>query len=43
MSDRLLVMREGRQMGLFEHADATEEKVMTAAMGQGTIQQEAAR
>jgi rhamnose transport system ATP-binding protein len=51
MSDRLLVMREGRQMGLFEHADATEEKVMTAAMGQGTLpawpagtlQQEAAR
>jgi len=33
MSDRVLVMREGRQMGVFEHADATEEKVMTAAMG----------
>jgi len=51
MSDRLLVMREGRQMGLFVHADATEERVMTAAMGQatlpvwpaGTLQQEVAR
>jgi rhamnose transport system ATP-binding protein len=43
MSDRLVVMREGRQMGVFDHADATEEKVMTAAMGQATIQQEVAR
>jgi rhamnose transport system ATP-binding protein len=43
MSDRILVMREGRQMGIFEHADATEEKVMTAAMGQSTIEQEIAR
>jgi len=43
MSDRLVVMREGRQMGVFDHADATEEKVMTAAMGQVTIQQEVAR
>jgi rhamnose transport system ATP-binding protein len=34
MSDRILVMREGRQMGIFEHAEATEEKIMTAAMGQ---------
>jgi rhamnose transport system ATP-binding protein len=34
MSDRILVMREGRQMGLFERAEATEEKIMTAAMGQ---------
>jgi rhamnose transport system ATP-binding protein len=34
MSDRILVMREGRQMDVFEHADATEEGVMTAAMGQ---------
>jgi rhamnose transport system ATP-binding protein len=34
MSDRVLVMREGRQMGIFDRAEATEEKVMTAAMGQ---------
>jgi rhamnose transport system ATP-binding protein len=34
MSDRILVMREGRQMAIFEHADATQERVLTAAMGQ---------
>jgi rhamnose transport system ATP-binding protein len=34
MSDRVLVMREGRQMGIFNRADATQEVVMTAAMGQ---------
>jgi rhamnose transport system ATP-binding protein len=34
MSDRIVVMREGRQMGVFDHAEATEERVMTAAMGQ---------
>ena len=33
MSDRVLVMREGRQVGLFERADATEERIITAAMG----------
>lgn len=34
MSDRVLVMREGRQQGIFARADATQETVMTAAMGQ---------
>jgi len=34
MSDRILVMREGRQMAIFDRAEATEEKIMTAAMGQ---------
>jgi rhamnose transport system ATP-binding protein len=34
MSDRVLVMREGRQMAIFEREDATEQTVMTAAMGQ---------
>jgi len=34
MSDRVLVMREGRQMGIFSRAEATQERVMTAAMGQ---------
>jgi len=34
MSDRILVMREGHQMAIFERAEATEEKIMTAAMGQ---------
>jgi rhamnose transport system ATP-binding protein len=33
MSDRVLVMREGRQTGLFERGEATEETVITAAMG----------
>jgi rhamnose transport system ATP-binding protein len=35
MSDRVLVMREGRQMGLFERAEADEERIITAAMGAG--------
>jgi rhamnose transport system ATP-binding protein len=35
MSDRILVMREGRQMGIFSRAEANQETVMTAAMGQG--------
>ena len=34
MSDRILVMREGRQMGIFSRAEATQEVVLTAAMGQ---------
>ena len=34
MSDRILVMREGRQMAMFDHADATQERVLSAAMGQ---------
>jgi rhamnose transport system ATP-binding protein len=33
MSDRVLVMREGRQVGLFARAEATEERVIGAAMG----------
>lgn len=34
MSDRVLVMREGRQMGIFSREEANQETVMTAAMGQ---------
>lgn len=41
MSDRILVMREGRQMAIFNRAEATQENVMTAAMGQSQIAQEA--
>ena len=33
MSDRILVMREGKQMGLFTRAEATQEKILTSAMG----------
>ncbi len=33
-SDRILVMREGRQMAILDRADATAERVLAAAMGQ---------
>jgi rhamnose transport system ATP-binding protein len=36
MSDRILVMREGRQMGIFSREEATQEKVLAAAMGQNS-------
>ena len=39
MSDRILVMREGRQMGIFDRATATEQAIMTAAMGRAFHQQ----
>jgi rhamnose transport system ATP-binding protein len=34
MSDRVLVMREGRQVQIFARAEATQERVLCAAMGQ---------
>ena len=34
MSDRILVMREGRQMAVLTREEATEERVLSAAMGQ---------
>ena len=34
MSDRILVMREGRQMGIFTREEANQERVLTAMMGQ---------
>ena len=34
MSDRILVMREGRQMGIFNRDEATQEIILAAAMGQ---------
>jgi rhamnose transport system ATP-binding protein len=36
MSDRILVMREGRQMGIFSREEATQEQILSAAMGQTT-------
>ena len=36
MSDRVLVMREGRQMAIFDRDEATRRRVMTAAMGQAS-------
>ncbi len=37
VSDRILVMREGRLVGEFTRAEATQDKIMTAATG-GTLQ-----
>ena len=37
MSDRILVMREGRQMAIFDHDEASQERVLAAAMGQSAI------
>jgi rhamnose transport system ATP-binding protein len=34
MSDRILIMREGHQMAILDHAEANQEKVLTLAMGQ---------
>ena len=34
MSDRILVMREGRQMGILSRKEATQETILAAAMGQ---------
>jgi rhamnose transport system ATP-binding protein len=34
MSDRILVLREGRQMGVFRREEATQERILTAMMGQ---------
>jgi rhamnose transport system ATP-binding protein len=34
MSDRILIMREGRQMAILDHREATQERVLAAAMGQ---------
>ena len=36
MSDRILVMREGRQMSIFSRQEATQEIILTAAMGQNS-------
>ena len=41
MSDRILVMREGRSMGIFSVEEADQEVIMTAAMGQRSLLKEA--
>ena len=38
LSDRILVMREGRQMAIFSREEANEETIMAAAMGQAMTQ-----
>src|SRR5205814_4461335 len=37
MSDRVIVMREGRIAGRFERGEATQEKIMSAATGQSPV------
>ena len=37
MSDRILVMREGRQMAIIDAEGATQETVLTLAMGQAPV------
>jgi rhamnose transport system ATP-binding protein len=37
LADRILVMREGRQMGIFDIAGATQESIMALATGQAEI------
>jgi rhamnose transport system ATP-binding protein len=37
VSDRVLVMREGALVAEFSHAEASEEAIMTAAMGQHSV------
>lgn len=39
MSDRILVMREGRQMGIFSREEADQEVIMTAAMGRVKLEE----
>ena len=41
LSDRVLVMREGRQMAIFSREEANEETIMAAAMGQAMTQEAA--
>jgi rhamnose transport system ATP-binding protein len=42
MSDRILVMREGRQMSIYTRQEATQEIILSAAMGQNGGEMEAA-
>jgi rhamnose transport system ATP-binding protein len=42
MSDRVLVMREGSQMAIYDRAEATQEVILTAAMGQHQSEAQAA-
>jgi rhamnose transport system ATP-binding protein len=37
VSDRILVMREGRLVAEFAHGNASEEAIMAAAMGQHEV------
>jgi rhamnose transport system ATP-binding protein len=39
LGDRILVMREGRQMGVVASEDATQERVMALATGQAALRE----
>jgi rhamnose transport system ATP-binding protein len=39
LGDRILVMREGRQMGMLDAVEATQERVMVLATGQATLRE----
>ncbi|MFV0384986.1 sugar ABC transporter ATP-binding protein [Paracoccus sp. (in: a-proteobacteria)] len=39
LGDRILVMREGRQMGMLDAAGATQERIMVLATGQAAMQE----
>jgi len=41
LADRILVMREGRQMGIFDIANASPENVMALATGQTSMERKA--
>ena len=41
MGDRILVMREGQQMAILDHAEASQERIMALATGQGSAEKAA--
>ena len=41
MGDRILVMREGQQMALLDHDEASQERIMALATGQGSAEKAA--
>ena len=38
LADRILVMREGRQMGIFNIQDSTQENIIAVATGQSSAE-----
>ena len=41
MGDRILVMREGQQMAILDHDEASQERIMALATGQGSAEKAA--
>ncbi|MFK7793411.1 MAG: sugar ABC transporter ATP-binding protein, partial [Devosiaceae bacterium] len=42
MGDRILVMREGQQMAILDHEEASQERIMALATGQKTVEKDVA-